>query len=65
MFVHIDVNSNEDAVSKKKWNSFTRPCELHSYKYEYEKKRFKKKNIVKIKQHIELQNIHLMIQSCF
>lgn len=46
MFVHIDVNSNEDAVSKKKkCNSFTRPCELHSYKYEYEKKRFFKKNI--------------------
>lgn len=45
MLVHIDVNSNEDAVSKKKCDSFTRPCELHSYKYEYEKTRFLKKNI--------------------
>lgn len=41
MFVHIDVNSNEDAVSKKK-NVTASPDHVN---YECEKKRFLKKNI--------------------
>lgn len=43
MFVHIDVKSNEDAVSKKNGTASPDHVNYILTMYEYEKKRFLKK----------------------